>query len=274
MSYVHIVTVGASIASNYEKDKMDRRVPEAEIEERLSRMREAEKSQYGKELSRYLHKKHEEGRIREASAELNAITRYLKQISLVYLIHTDTNLGRCCANTLKEYLKERGVQVAEPIEIQGLHGPESFQRGLANLVREIAQILTHHKDVRICATGGFKPEVALVSVLGFIAKAPVYYIHESFRQEIHLPPLPIDWRLEVKRRGKAMNAIVAAGERGIEKNKLIENFGRETYEELRNNWLIEEKGNRCVATDVSKAILEAMLKLSKRKYARSALSLR
>jgi len=75
--------------------------------------------------------------------------------------------------------------------------------------------ITHHKNVRICATGGFKPEVALASVLGFIAKAPVYYIHESFRQEIHLPALPIDWRYEVKRYGKAINAIVTAGEKGI-----------------------------------------------------------
>ncbi|KPV62575.1 MAG: CRISPR-associated protein [Candidatus Bathyarchaeota archaeon BA1] len=174
-------------------------------------------------------------------------------------------------HSLKEYLEDQDVQVAEPIEIQGLHGPETFQRGLANLVREIARILTHHKDVRICATGGFKPEVALASVLGFIAKVPVYYIHESFRQEIHLPALPIDWKLDVKRHGKAIKAIVTAGERGIEKNQFIENFGRETYEELRNNWLIEEKGNRCAATDISRAILEAMLKLSKRKYARSAL---
>ena len=64
-------------------------------------------------------------------------------------------------HSLKEYLEDQDVQVAEPIEIQGLHGPETFQRGLANLVREIARILTHHKDVRICATGGFKPEVAI-----------------------------------------------------------------------------------------------------------------
>lgn len=63
-------------------------------------------------------------------------------------------------------------------------------RGLANLVREIAHILTHHKDVRICATGGFKPEVALASVLGFIAKAPVYYIHESFRKRSTYQPFP------------------------------------------------------------------------------------
>jgi len=265
MSYVHIVTVGASLASNYEKDRIGKRVLEAEIEEKLSKMRDAEKVQYSKELLRYLYEKCEEGKLTEASAELNAITRYLNEISLAYLIHTDTNLGRCCATALKGYLADRGVQVAEPIEIKGLHGPETFQRGLANLVREIAHILTHHKNVRICATGGFKPEVALASVLGFIAKAPVYYIHESFGQEIHLPTLPIDWRYEVKKYGKAINALVAAGEKGIEKNQFIENFGRETCEELMNNWLIEERENRCVATDISRAILEAILQLSKRK---------
>jgi len=265
MSYVHIVTVGASLASNYEKDKTGRRVSEAEIEEKLGKMREAEKSQYSKELLKYLYKKDKEGKLTEASAELNAITQYFNEISLAYLIHTDTDLGRCCSLALKEYLTSKGVQVAETIEIQDLHGPETFQRGLANLVREIAHVLTHHKDVRICATGGYKPEVALASVLGFIAKAPVYYIHESFGQEIHLPALPIDWRHEVKRYGKALNAIITAGEKGIEKNQFIENFGRETYEELMNSWLIEERENRCIATDISRAILEAILQLSKQK---------
>jgi len=264
MSYVHIVTVGASLASNYEIDKSGRRIPEADIEKRLGEMPEARRAQYTKELIRYLQEKEKGGKITEASAELNALNRYLGEISLAYLIHTDTNLGRCCAQALKTHLTEKGIQVAQPIEIQGLHSAETFQKGLANLVRQTAQILAYHrKNVRICATGGFKPEVALASVLGFIAKAPVYYIHESFRQEVHLPALPIDWKPEVKKYGKAVKAILTAGEGGMEKNQFIENFGRETYEELTKNWLIEERENRCMATDVSRAILEAIFQLSK-----------
>ncbi|KPV63336.1 MAG: CRISPR-associated protein [Candidatus Bathyarchaeota archaeon BA1] len=144
-----------------------------------------------------------------------------------------------------------------------MHGPETFQRGLANLVREVANILAHHKNARICATGGFKPEVALTSILGFIAKAPVYYIHESFRKEVHLPALPIDWKYEIKKYGKAINAIVTAGEKGVEKKRFIEKYGPETYQEFISNWLMEEREDYCVATEISRAILEAMLQLLK-----------
>ncbi|KPV62574.1 MAG: hypothetical protein AOA65_1768 [Candidatus Bathyarchaeota archaeon BA1] len=97
MSYVHIVTVGASLASNYEMDKSGKRIPEAEIEKKLSEMPEAKRAQYTKKLTKHLQEREEKGKITEASAELNAITRYLHEVSLAYLIHTDTDLGRCCA---------------------------------------------------------------------------------------------------------------------------------------------------------------------------------
>ena len=93
MSYIHIVTVGASLASNYEMDKSGKRVPEAEIEKRLGEIPEAKRAQYTKELTKYLQEKEEKGKITEASAELNALNRYLGEISLAYLIHTDTNLA-------------------------------------------------------------------------------------------------------------------------------------------------------------------------------------
>ena len=166
---------------------------------------------------------------------------------------------------LKEHLKQHNIQVAEPIEIKGLHGPETFQKGLANLIQEIANILSNHKNVRICATGGFKPETAIATLLGFMAKAPVYYIHESFGQQIHLPAIPIDWKYPLKQHQKAIEAILTAGERGMDKQQFKEKFGAKTYRELKQNWLIEEKENRCIATEISKAILEAMLLLTKHK---------
>jgi putative CRISPR-associated protein (TIGR02619 family) len=264
MSYVHILTVGASLASNYERDRAGQRLPDLEIEDKLQRMREAERANYIKDLLKYLQKKDGEGRVGEASAELNALTRYLDEVSLVYLVHTDTNLGRCCARALREYLGDKGFQVAEPIEIKDLHSPETFQKGLANLVRELARILAHHRDARICATGGFKPEVALASVLGFVAKVPVYYIHESFREEVHLPAIPIDWRYEVRRYGKALDTIIASGEEGIDKNQFIQEFGREAYEELKRSWLTEETEGRIKATEISRAIIEAILLLTRK----------
>jgi putative CRISPR-associated protein (TIGR02619 family) len=265
MSYVHIITIGASLASNYEKEKIGKRIPEAQIEEKLNKMSEAEKSRYAKKLLKYIQKKHKENRLTETSAELNAINQYLSEISLTYLIHTDTNIGGCCAKAIKEYLKQNKIQVAEPIEIKGLHGPKTFQKGLANLIHEIANILANHKNVRICATGGFKPESAIATLLGFMAKAPVYYIHESFRQHIHLPAIPIDWKYPLKEYKKAIDAILTVDKEGIDKQQFKEEFGTKTYQELKQNWLIEEKENRLIPTEISKAILQAMLLLTKGK---------
>jgi putative CRISPR-associated protein (TIGR02619 family) len=263
MSYVHIITVGASLASNYEKEKVGKRIPEARIEEKLSKMSEAEKSQYIKRLLKYIQKKNEENKLTETSAELNAVSEYFSEISIAYLIHTDTNLGKCCANALKQYLEQNDIQVAEPIEIKGLHGPETFQKGLARLVHQIANILANHRNVRICATGGFKPETAIATLLGFMAKAPVYYIHESFHQHIHLPAIPIDWKYPLKKYQKAIDAILTAGEKGIDKRQFKQQFGTKTYQALKQHWLIEERGNQCIATDISRAILKAIVLLTR-----------
>jgi len=263
VSYVHVVTTGASLASNYEAERRGRRIPEAEIERRLSEAPEAERAQYTKALIGYLQRKEEEGKITEASAEVNALSRYLHEASLIYLVHTDTHLGRCCARALKAHLTGRGVQVAEPVEVQGLHSAESFQRGLANLVRQTAKILAHHRKARICATGGFKPETALVTVLGFIAQAPVYYIHEAFRDVVHLPALPINWRYGVRRHREAIEAILRAGDTGVDKDEFRERFGRETSQSLLDNWLIQEAQDRYKATPISIAILEAIQTLQK-----------
>lgn len=150
------------------------------------------------------------------------------------------------------------IQVADSIEITGLHRAESFHRGLARLLLELSKLLVQHKNVRVCATGGYKPEVALASVLGFIARAPVYYIHESFDQEIHLPAIPIDWKYELKKYEEAVDAIVAAGTSGIEKKEFTQNFGSETRDYFIRNWLLEEAANTYKATDVTLAILQAM----------------
>ncbi|MGB9658923.1 MAG: putative CRISPR-associated protein [Nitrososphaerales archaeon] len=225
-------------------------------------MHEAELANYVKELTNFIQKKDEEGKLSEVSAEINALSRFLKEISLVYLIHSDTNIGRCCARALKDYLSHKGIQVSEPIEVYGLNDAKTFQKGLANLIREIAKIIPKHKSVRICATGGFKPEIAIASVLGFLARTSVYYIHESFREVVHLPPLPLKWKLDVKKYGKVMDALLKAGEIGIPKESFIKDFGREAYDSFIQNWLIEEYNGNCKVTEVTSAILEAIRLLS------------
>jgi CRISPR-associated protein (Cas_APE2256) len=43
------------------------------------------------------------------------------------------------------------------------------------------------------ATGGFKAEIAYAMLVGLLFDAPIFYIHEAFRDIIEMPPTPIGW---------------------------------------------------------------------------------
>jgi hypothetical protein len=47
--------------------------------------------------------------------------------------------------------------------------------------------------VEICATGGFKAEMAYLNLVGILCECPVHYIHEQFDELVTLPPLPVTW---------------------------------------------------------------------------------
>lgn len=256
---VHIITVGISLISNYVKEVEGSKVPEAELAGRVSSLHPAERKDYSKKLVEYIKRKEREGKLMEASAELNAFSRYLREASLAYLICSDTPVAELCALALKSYIEEKGVQVAEIVRVKGLSGRETFQQGLAELVEKIADIVSHHKDCKICATGGFKPEVALASVVGFIAQVPVYYIHESFREEVHLPAVPITWSIQHTNR-KLIQAVIDSGEEGISKVELESRFGRDACQALVRSWLIEEKDEKYVTTKVARQLLMALIK--------------
>jgi hypothetical protein len=75
--------------------------------------------------------------------------------------------------------------------------PHFADRGLRELLaasfRIIRQARRIGRTVEICATGGFKPELAYLNVAGLLAECPVHYVHERFASLITLPPLPVDW---------------------------------------------------------------------------------
>lgn len=256
MSWVHIVTVGASLAVNRERIQGSS-LREYELEEMLKAKGEAYRNNYAKELAKFAVMMERDGRIHESCAELNALLRRIDEVSMVYLIHPDTELGRCCARALKDYLQSKKVKVAGLREVEGLRSFETFQEGLANLVYTITELLVAHRgSVRICATGGFKPETAIASIVGFIAKAPVYYIHEAFKEEIHLPSIPIKWSIDEKYIG-AIEAILST-EEGVDREEFGKTFGYDAVRILLDNWMIEEYEGRYRATKVTKAILQAI----------------
>lgn len=78
-----------------------------------------------------------------------------------------------------------------------------------NLATEMSRVIISHTRVKICATGGYKPESAVASILGFISGSPVYYIHTTFNQVVHLPSLPLDWRYEIKKHKDPIDELLA-----------------------------------------------------------------
>ena len=247
MKYVHVITVGVSLASNYFGK------PEGEVERELKAMDEGRLKKCTKDLCKFLRQG-----AHEASAEINAMTKFLEagEVSLAYLLHTDTPIGRCCAKALHAFLNEKDVE-CRLVEIEGYAGgPKTFRRGLANLVTVLSRILVSHKKVRLCATGGYKPESAIVSILGFIHRVPVYYIHATFNQVIHLPSLPIEWKCKVRKHTEAIEELMAR--ESISRKEFMEKFGQEAAKDLSNAWLLNERDGFFYLDEVGKALLEVV----------------
>lgn len=139
---------------------------------------------------------------RKASAELNSLLGFLEDeypgegwrervehVSAVYLLHTDTWTGRAAAAALKTALERMGFSHAETRELKGF-SQQDFTAGLEDLRDEVRRIVAKHKRARILLnpTGGFKPESGAMAVIAAESGLETYYIHETFRKIVKIPP--------------------------------------------------------------------------------------
>ena len=139
-----------------------------------------------------------------ASAETNALSspRLAEKGDELRFIASETADGRTCAEALRRHFAAQGAS-AGVAEATGLRAKESVFRGagLRGLVSVIAQEIRAAsragREPRINATGGFKAEVAYAALVGLLFRVPVYYIHDTFREIIEMPPMPISWDLGV-----------------------------------------------------------------------------
>lgn len=254
MKYVHVVIVGSSLATNYAGKG------ERAVEEELGKMNAAQLARYHKALHEFLRRSGP-----AASAEMSAMRPFLEsgEISLAYLLHTDTPSSTCCAKALGMFLEEKGVE-SKLVEVKGFAGgPEKFHIGLSNLAREISHILASHEMVRICATGGYKPESSIASILGFIAGAPVYYAHVTFGRPVQLPSLPIDWKYEIKKHKRAIKEMLDRGR--VPQREFVEKFGHEAADDLAQMGLLEKRDGDYVLIDLGRTLLEAIPSVTRRR---------
>jgi len=135
-----------------------------------------------------------------ASAETNTLHRLgLQAGDMLHWLHSDTLEGEFCAKALCTYYMLAGRNGALHA-ITGLKYEEKTfaSTGLRSLVSKTFEIIRKADcPVEICATGGFKAEMAYLNLVGLLAQCPVHYIHEKFGNLISLPVLPVDWDFSV-----------------------------------------------------------------------------
>ena len=134
-----------------------------------------------------------------ASAESNSLEQLalLDGDRLIWL-HSDTSEGRLCAEALQaRYLRDGWRGELRQIGGLGYHERSFAERGLASLVAATFQAIDSARRrgevVEICATGGFKAEIAYLNLVGALSGVPVHYIHDRFRELVTLPALPLRW---------------------------------------------------------------------------------
>ena len=140
-----------------------------------------------------------------ASAELNSFLSFIdqqkqtKESIEIALYCTDTANNRLCAQLVYEYLQEEDFKIVrEPIKIRGISALRDFEFGLLEILDKVVRMIVDKSkqgyDIFISATAGYKPETTFFVIAAFLcsSKSPtVYYIHESFRNIVTLPLIPL-----------------------------------------------------------------------------------
>ena len=254
--WVHLITVGASIAQNALRMGVGS-LGELDVGD-LGGLEEALGSGVLslEELAEELFKVVLESP-KAMSAELNTCLDVLREgfelrrVQLIYLFHTDTWIGRLCGGVLYRFFEEVSVRdfdglvaCQEPVEVEGLGDSRRFREGLANLLGLIAEYIASFKKmgdrVLIHATGGFKPESAMALLAANLPGlgAPVLYIHEYFREVVRIPAIPLSPRLE-RVFGGLMDRVLQVDR--AYRGQLEREFGGDLVDEaIKLGWLIED----------------------------------
>lgn len=206
--FVHVIPVGTSLLGNFQRDfpkrvsgwgfsNWDRWAPDDRRQDLLcSRYKEV-----FVELSSYL-----SSRGFEASAELSPLRRAFDLFghppdkTLIMLYSTETCNSRLAMETIAGFLRDRGYHVNEA-SIRGVRSSDDFEEGLVEVLDKVVRLIMDWRArgarVFVNATPGYKAESSFLVLASLLAGADViYYMHESFRDIVILPSIPIEIRRE------------------------------------------------------------------------------
>jgi putative CRISPR-associated protein (TIGR02619 family) len=181
------------------------------------------------DAERLLQAQPRDGRYPSAEIQTLELLEFSGQEYFYFLTSDDAvdEVGYRCGAALAHYYNRRGFH-AEVYSIPGLAGEvRRFQEeGLPNLVNRIMDLIqAHDGNARIIATGGYKAETALATLVGMLRRVPVYYVYEDMPSVIRFSNLPIrpDFRL-LERQVQNIGAILRQGDAAKAENMIRHNL--------------------------------------------------
>lgn len=142
--------------------------------------------------------------LKQISAETHGLFRINQQPGeKAYLLASDTEDGRICAEAVKSILEEdMGLEV-KLISVEGLQVLDATRfrkEGLLKLFEELNRIRQEHPadyaNLLINATGGFKSVIPYITLFGLIQRIPCSYVFERSANLIQLPAAPVNFDFE------------------------------------------------------------------------------
>lgn len=200
MKEFHIINVGASIVTNYQRSLPESdEIKHAKLSDNKFWKSILDDHRKLNEIYDFVKKEPKKN-----SAELNSFLRKIegfKNLIEVYFTGTKTPVNEICVTTIERYLKDLGFTVYTTKEFPGYFletyiGEDrvsSFIKGISEMVDHLIKIARKKKEegykVFFNPTGGFKAHVIAMALAGFMTYCEVYYLHEEFSDLITFPPL-------------------------------------------------------------------------------------
>jgi len=200
MRQFHIINVGNSLLSNFQKVKTEiREITPADNEFWKKAIDDVS---FMNEIFQFL-----DSDPKANSAEMNTFLRVVEDVNPkeieVYLSGTNTYSNEICLRTIQRFLKKRGYLIydnpvfsgyfAEASRYDEKYASDEFVRGVAEMVDRFIYLAIEKKkegyEVFINPTGGLKAHVIACALVGFLTGCKVYYMNEEFENVVFLPEL-------------------------------------------------------------------------------------
>ena len=242
----HIINVGASIITNYQKIKED--FKNIKLSDNFFWQNILDNPILMNDIYEFIKKEPKKN-----SAELNTFLRKIENTENfieVYFVGTKTPVNEICVRILERYIKDLGFSVYISKEFHGYFleiskgedRAKEFVKDALNMLDHLIRLAQMKKKegykVLFNPTGGFKAHVIICALAGFITQSVVYYLNEEFQEVITFPPL---FYLPKPKEIELLKILLEKKSISIyEFEKLTENF-KEEIERLELYGLIESE---------------------------------